>query len=540
MSEFPAHRFYYLQNFERALAWLAERYDGLLSDREVAFIRSFSALPATSRALLVRLIMRRGPVFPTSRIQYEEIGDLDAALEPLCELGWVDCDPSLTITQVCSLMTKPALAAHFGLPVSCSKTVLREKLEQLYPNAQLASQWAVFAPDQVIEVKIAALCAQLQLLFFGNWHQGWQEFVLSDLGIFKYEPVSTKTVARAFESRSHIDCFYVLFEARQALEQDMPADEVLSLLPQGAIDHEWLEERRAKLQFAVARREERAGNYALAFDVYSQCSYPGARARAVRVLERQGRLEEARVLATSAATTHVIESERELLERAVRRLTPSHARPIVRRHSIANLELSAATWTYVEECAAEALRLPDAPVSYVENLLINGLFGLWCWDAIFAPIPGAFFHPFQRGPADLWSPRFVERRRPLINAAFVRLDRGAHAAAILSMFHAKQGTHNPFVFWGGLTEELIVLALRCIPAAHLRCIFERMLADLEHNCTGFPDLVQFYPAEARYRFIEVKGPGDRLQDHQRRWMRYFKERDIPAFVCNVSRAQAAA
>jgi hypothetical protein len=108
------------------------------------------------------------------------------------------------------------------------------------------------------------------------------------------------------------------------------------------------------------------------------------------------------------------------------------------------------------------------------------------------------------------------------------------------MYRAKQGRHNPFVFWGGLTEDLINLALRCIPASHLKCMFERMLTDLEHNCTGFPDLVQFYPSEERYRFIEVKGPGDRLQDHQRRWMSYFAQHHIPAFVCNVSRAQAAA
>jgi hypothetical protein len=42
----------------------------------------------------------------------------------------------------------------------------------------------------------------------------------------------------------------------------------------------------------------------------------------------------------------------------------------------------------------------QGPVHYVENSLINSLFGLLCWPAIFAPLPGAFFHPFQRGPVD--------------------------------------------------------------------------------------------------------------------------------------------
>lgn len=34
--------------------------------------------------------------------------------------------------------------------------------------------------------------------------------------------------------------------------------------------------------------------------------------------------------------------------------------------------------------------------------------------------------------------------------------------------------------------------------------------------------------------IEVKGPGDRLQDNQKRWLAFFAEQDIPVCVCYVS------
>src|SRR5690606_329357 len=149
------------------------------------------------------------------------------------------------------------------------------------------------------------------LLFFGNWHQSWKEFVLSDLGIFKYEPVLSQSAARAFEHRSHIDAFYALVEARQKLEDNAPAEEVLLHLPTSRIDHEWLEERRAKLQFALARREERAGALLPAFDLYAQCQYPGSRARCVRVLERQGKGDEARRVAEQFLDHEVLESERE-------------------------------------------------------------------------------------------------------------------------------------------------------------------------------------------------------------------------------------
>jgi len=46
-----------------------------------------------------------------------------------------------------------------------------------------------------------------------------------------------------------------------------------------------------------------------------------------------------------------------------------------------------------------------------------------------------------------------------------------------------------------------------------------------------PDLVQFWPMERRYRLIEVKGPGDRLQDNQRRLLEFCVSHRMPVSVC---------
>jgi hypothetical protein len=88
------------------------------------------------------------------------------------------------------------------------------------------------------------------------------------------------------------------------------------------------------------------------------------------------------------------------------------------------------------------------------------------------------------------------------------------------------------VLWQVLTRPLLESALTCIPAAHLRILFEWIVRYPE-NRAGFPDLVQFWPLERRYRMIEVKGPGDRLQDNQRRLLEYCVARDIPVSVCHV-------
>ena len=174
---------------------------------------------------------------------------------------------------------------------------------------------------------------------------------------------------------------------------------------------------------------------------------------------------------------------------------------------------------------------------YVENALVNSLFGLLCWPAIFAPLPGAFFHPFQSGPADLGAPDFALRRQPLFDACLAELEDGRYQATIRQRFADKQGVQSPFVFWGTLTQELLELALDCMPAAHLRILFARLLLDLKANRTGFPDLVRFWPlrsdAGSRYELVEVKAPGDKLQDNQIRWLAYCSEQGIPVRVCHV-------
>jgi hypothetical protein len=104
-------------------------------------------------------------------------------------------------------------------------------------------------------------------------------------------------------------------------------------------------------------------------------------------------------------------------------------------------------------------------------------------------------------------------------------------------FETKAGLQSPFVFWGMLTHELLTLALDCLPAAHLKLWFTRLLADIRTNRSGLPDLIRFWPRERRYELIEVKGPGDRLQDNQIRWLDYCVQHEMPVRVLDIRWAQ---
>jgi hypothetical protein len=166
--------------------------------------------------------------------------------------------------------------------------------------------------------------------------------------------------------------------------------------------------------------------------------------------------------------------------------------------------------------------------------LLNSLFGLLFWQAIFAPIAGAFFHEFQAAPADLHAPEFRSRRATLFARCFEQLESDAYRDTICRNFQSKQGIQSPFVFWGLVSEALLSVALNCLPREHLKVCFARILADIRANRCGLPDLVQFWPEEHRYRLIEVKGPGDRLQDSQVRWLTFCVSQGIPVSVCHVS------
>ena len=69
---------------------------------------------------------------------------------------------------------------------------------------------------------------------------------------------------------------------------------------------------------------------------------------------------------------------------------------------------------------------------------------------------------------------------------------------------------------------------------HALAITRRILANIRSNACGLPDLVQFWPAQRRYQLIEVKGPGDRLQDNQIRWLTFCVAHGIPVSVFQVS------
>lgn len=538
---------YYLENMETVVAWVTERYGDLLTPEERQRMQEFFRLSRPARALLTRMVMRTGELFRSDRLNYPELGVPEAqALSELIQDHWLDGEPELGLDDLFRLYTlaelRPVFAPQLqqlGAPAKLPKARMRELLETVDLAPRRVGDW--LAAAQVLRLRHMELFDRIRLMFFGNLHQSWSDFVLVELGLQRYQSVSFSADSRAFRERAEVDCYLAMHQCRQQLDQGTPAREVWLQVPP-ASPNPWLSGRRDRLLLELGRQAERQGDRELALEALADSGHRDARIKRLRLLERMKRYREAWSL-LPAGPREADDSETLALERIRKRLAPKLGEPAPETTPSAPILSDTVTLpkpqsATVEQALAEFLWQDSSPVYYVENTLFNGLFGLLCWNSIFEPVPGAFFHPFHSGPADLNREDFVSRRQASFDSCLKRLQNGSYRRQIVDNWHDRQGIANPFVAWPVLTEELLMLALECIPPAHLDAVFRRLLVNIPEHRSGFPDLIRFRPHEAdlerRYEMIEVKGPGDRLQDHQTRWLQFFGRQGMAARVCYVN------
>jgi hypothetical protein len=192
--------------------------------------------------------------------------------------------------------------------------------------------------------------------------------------------------------------------------------------------------------------------------------------------------------------------------------------------------LADATPSAIERHALHLLTANGGRGWHLENALPLGLAGLAFWDEIFAPVPGAFSHPFQIAPHDLFWPDFARVRQPALEARVQRLRApGALAHALRDAHRRKCGTTNRLVHWGALTGEVLDGLLGEVPHEALLRLAIHTIFGLQRARTGFPDLLLVYGRGA-WELVEVKGPTDQLQPAQRIWLRVLESLRIPARV----------
>ncbi|MBT5155950.1 MAG: VRR-NUC domain-containing protein [Gammaproteobacteria bacterium] len=529
---------YYLDNFTFLLDFVSRQYCHLLSEQEKQFYSTFQALTLDSRKLFVRLTNRKGPYFRLDKLNYPEVESLGDEIESLVAASLiVPTVPDLeSAIRICSKAELLDLDACSEFPQSTKKQDLAEYLL----SGQVNPVQALMIP--VVELARTEELTVFKLLFFGNFHQDMTTFVMHEL-VAPFEQYEIDGNAALFRCREVIDELIVLRSLSDAsyklMETEGSEEDLLKLiekLPARNIEPV-LSRRYDRMVNQIGRHLERAGRIEEAVGVYCRAQATPARERQARILDRLGKPQAAMKLCSSIIEAPQNEEELEFAQTFGQRLSSKHGFASDVSFNLPVTKIKQTTiqvsrsHNSVEMCALAYFEDLGDECYYVENSLIRSLFGLCFWDIIYAPVSGAFFNPFQRGPVDLYTSDFVRSRRVLISDRFNELEKNGPLGLATAIYREKQGVANPFVNWMSVDEQLMETALVKIPSQDLIRMFERLLIDLKNNSSGFPDLIVF--DQNSYRMIEIKGPGDKLQKNQARWFRYFMEHSIPAALVNV-------
>ncbi len=555
----PLPEGYYLANFEVVLETVAERDGDLLEPDETEFLEGFRELSEAARRLYVRLLSRKGPVFRRDRISYREISSVDAAITELVEAGFADRAENVSVEELLPLLLRAELAEAVAdlVPEAASPQARRNQLMRSLMAEEVDSDGlkrVALARLEPVRLKCLAPVDVFRLLFFGNLSQDWTEFVLRDIGVMRYEAYELRRDLRRFPSRQAVDDYLFLRQAKVAVRLCLEIGEGEQAV---ALAHRLLDraapqdgnQRPQPWHPAASRLADRVFNevgyhlekqgeprQALAF--YRAATAPPARERAARILARLGGVAQALALCEQIGAEPRDESEARFARKYSHRLRRMRGEPLrapVRQpRPEENLRVERIDDSSVERLALDALAATGRLGFFSENWLWKSLFGLAFWDVVFAPVAGAFQHPFQTGPLDLDEPSFRATREEAIERRLEELrDDTNPGPELLRRYDDKQGIANRLVSWHEGVRECLALALTRLTGRHLAHVFDRLSRDLWRYRRGLPDLFVLRDEAPGFELYEVKSPSDQLRPEQTAWIDYLNDGEIPTSILKV-------
>jgi len=525
---------YYRDNFLELLDFVESRYATALRPKDIDFAARFRACDTDAQRLLVRLLMRKGPLFRVDRIQYNEIAAVPAAIAELVANRLLERCPPVAADQVLALLTRSELAERFPFASKrCGRSATREVLVHALLSTHTDDRLLAVLQASLVWIALADLdsVVRFQVLCFGSLEQDLSVFVLRDLGMQKIESYSLDTGGESDFSRLDILERYLDVSVKAtwlAMLQTMPElAHPLWLTLREASAHRPIERRRSRLLNELGRWHERRAEYSRAIDCYTSSSRHPARERKVRIFEKHPELGSAESLLARMSAEPWCPEEAVFSQRRGR--SASIHQPEIRTRALTIKDM------VMTPGAIESYALTDLATSgtwgvHLENLLPLGLTALAYWDVLFMPVSGAFTHLFQQGPHDLYLDDFVVPRRAAIQARSEALQAAVNPAELLlKTWDEKYGTANALLVWPALPRNLVVRILGALPKVHLLSLIRAVIECPGRSRTGFPDLFVQH-SSGGCEFIEVKGPSDQLQPQQRAWLARLDALGIPASV----------
>jgi len=455
---------YYLSNFHSLAGFVHNTYRDLLDSKESDWYQRLCDSPICAQRLYVRLLMRKGPVFRLSRLNYVEINDLEQAAKSLSDSELAIIKPPLNLEQLLPVFTKPELLNILQLAAfkKKSRASIVEHLNTLNEPDRSCAVERLQCADKWISLQGHGVWNLYTLCFFGNLYQDTSEFVLRDLGSVEYEAYDIKKEFRIFQTREQLDAHMCYFECAmlwKTIDKKSLPDiiNILNLLPEPIEGDTHLLRRIDRLRNTIGRQLERIGNVDKALEVFALSDRPPARERRVRMLLAEAELSPAQAILAEMLDRPKNENERQVALRLQKnldkRLGKSVKRELRFRPDTSTLTLTQSADRV--EIIARRFYSRLGTCSYCENQLVNGVLGLFIWDIIFYSLTEAFYNPFQSAPSDFYTTDFLENRRELLDTRFEELDESLRfSARVVENFNNHHGKENPLVRWGGISYEL--------------------------------------------------------------------------------------
>ncbi|MCP4075635.1 MAG: VRR-NUC domain-containing protein [Gammaproteobacteria bacterium] len=538
---------YYLDNVTTLFTHVEDVYLDILDVDYIQFLRRFSALPDDSKKLYIRLLNRNREWFRVSKLDYPEITSISQAVKTLQQSNFLQVNPEPDIESIINLFTKADILKIHPEKKKLQKLSRQQLDEYVLENINDEFCQQLFLTDSFLNVLHKDIYVLFQMLFFGNLNQSMTDFVLRDLGLYQYESYPVDAENRPYNSREEIQQHWLLQQLETLLDSSDWNDhelllECYSSVPENIHQHSFLFRKSERIKYKIARQVERQGNLDLALSLYLQCQLPPSRERCIRIHQQQGDFELAVSKCQQIIHSPYDDSESQFAIEFSTRLIKRYRLPLPCGLKLSEnyqpeiIELQLDQQQSVEQAVVDhyCSSNKNQDCFYLENSLFNGVLGLLIWDVIFTPVSGAFYNPFQYRPSDFYAFDFVNKRQHLFDEIWNSLENNNDIwNIVLKCWTDKKDLMNPMINWNTLNLDIIQLALQRIEYQHWLNIFKRILADLRNNRSGFPDLILF-PPEGGYKLLEVKGPGDRLQKNQLRWMSFFSVYNIPHEVVRVS------
>ena len=175
---------------------------------------------------------------------------------------------------------------------------------------------------------------------------------------------------------------------------------------------------------------------------------------------------------------------------------------------------------------------------HAETKVITTIYGILFWDIIFDnEIDNVFVDKFQSSPLDIQTDQFYMNRKQSIDSK-LELLKNAPIEFICELF-AKSWLENmntecSLVSWSLFADldELLGL-VKCFDSNQLASLCKNFCMQYRYFRSGGPDLILWSTETNECRFVEVKGPGDKLSDKQIIWLDFFMQNKISCEVCYV-------